>query len=413
MQPGVDNAFRRCVITLALAAAAWPVPVARADPPAFSQAAVGGFFQSLWPAARAQGISRRTFELATAGLVPDPAVIERAISQPEHVKTPGDYLAALVTPERIRVGRQLATAHAVLLGAIEAAYGVDRNVVLAIWGVESAYGTETGSHSIVRSLATLAMADARRADFWRAELISAMRIIQDGNATPASLLGSWAGAMGQTQFIPTTYSRYAVDFDRDGRRDIWHSAADALASTANYLHRSGWVRGLPWGFEVVLPRGFDYRWSEAGRTQALAEWLAAGVQIPFSAGTSSLGQPLELVLPAGAQGPAFLVTRNFRAILRYNQSIAYALAVGHLADRIAGAPALASPWPGFRPLARSECKELQRLLEARGLEVGEVDGIIGNQTKAAIRATQRALDLAEDGYPSPQLLDRLRAASAR
>lgn len=413
MRQGVDNALKRVVVGLALVAAGWPMTSARADPPAFSQAAVHGFFRSLWPAARAKGIARRTFERATEGLVPDPAVIELAISQPEHVKTPGDYLAALVTSQRIALGRQLAAEHAKLLEAIEATYGVDRNVVLGIWGVESNYGTKTGSRSIVRSLATLAMADERRTAFWRAELIAALRIIQDGNATPATLLGSWAGAMGQTQFIPSTYGRYAVDFDRDGRRDIWHSAADALASTANYLHKSGWVRGLPWGFEVVLPRGFDYRWSEAGRARTLAEWLAAGVQIPFSAGASSLGQQLQLVLPAGARGPAFLVTRNFRAILRYNQSVAYALAVGHLADRIAGAPALASPWPGFRPLARSECKELQRLLEARGLEVGEVDGIIGNQTKAAIRATQRELDLAEDGYPSPALLDRLRAASAR
>ena len=294
-----------------------------------------------------------------------------------------------------------------------AAYGVDRHVLLAIWGVESAYGTAMGSRSVVRSLATLAVTDARRAPFWRSELITALRILQDGQTAPEAFVGSWAGATGHTQFIPSAYAAHAVDFDKDGRRDIWGTVADALASTANYLRTSGWSANAPWGFEVILPPGFDYAWSAPGRPQALSQWLAAGVRIPAGPANLQLGLPLQLVLPAGAQGPAFLVTKNFRAILRYNNATAYALAVGHLADRIAGGAPLTAAWPaGDKPLGRGEREELQRLLAARGLDTGGFDGIMGDQTRAAIRSTQRSLKLAEDGHPSFELLQRLRADPA-
>ena len=219
-----------------------------------------------------------------------------------------------------------------LLAAIEHAYGVDRHVLLAIWGVESAYGTSMGSRSVVRSLATLAIADQRRAPFWRSELVAALRILQDGQTAPEAFVGSWAGATGHTQFIPSAYAAHAVDFDKDGRRDIWGTVADALASTANYLRTSGWSANAPWGFEVTLPPGFDYSWSAPGRPQALSQWLAAGVRVPAGPANLQLGLSLQLVLPAGARGPAFLVTRNFRAMLRYNNATSYALAVGHLAD---------------------------------------------------------------------------------
>ena len=374
------------------------------------RAAPQGQLDALWPAANARGISRSVFERYTADFILDPEVVRLATSQPEHVKPPGAYVADLVTPERVEIGRALAAKHAATLAAIEQAYGVDRHVLLAIWGVESAYGTSTGWRSVVRSLATLAVADARRAPFWRNELIAALRILQDGQTAPETFVGSWAGASGHTQFIPSAYTAHAVDFDKDGRRDIWGTVADALASTANYLRTSGWSAGAPWGIEVILPSGFDYSWSAPGRPQTLSQWLAAGVRIPTSSANLQLGLPLQLVLPAGAQGPAFLVTKNFRAILRYNNATAYALAVGHLADRIAGKTALMAAWPSAdKALGRGEREEMQRLLTARGHDTGGVDGIMGDQTRAAIRATQRTLKLAEDGHPSFELLQRLRA----
>ena len=344
-----------------------------------------------------------------AAFRPDPEVAELAVRQPEHEMPPGAYLEHLVTEERIATGRQLATQYAALLEGIEAAYGVDRHILLAIWGIESAYGTAKGTRDVIRSLATLAMVDARRAGFWTRELIAALRLLQDGKTNPVVLVGSWAGAMGHTQFIPSTYSTHAVDFDKDGRRDVWDTVADALASTANYLKGSGWAAGAPWGFEVTLPAAFDYAWSAPGRPRPLAAWLAAGVRPSGGRQSPTLKQPLQLVLPAGAGGPAFLVSGNVRALLKYNQSLAYALAVGHLADRIAGGAPLVAAWPPQdRSLTRPEREELQRLLISWGFSTGGFDGIIGDQTRSAIRATQRALSLAEDGHPTIELLRRLR-----
>jgi len=367
------------------------------------------FVESLWPAAHARGISRTVFERATAGLVPDLDVIERALYQPEHLKAPGAYMTAVTTQARIEAGRRLADEHAALLAAIEAAYGVDRHILLAIWGIESSYGSEMGSRSVIRSLATLAMADARRAPYWKRELIAALHLLQDAAVSPERLVGSWAGAGGHTQFMPSAWAAHAVDFDKDGRRDIWGSVADALASTANYLRASGWATGVPWGFEVALPPGFDFAWSAPGRSRTYREWRAAGVAATGTPAELAAGQPLQLILPAGAQGPAFLVSGNFRGLLRYNQSMSYALAVGHLADRIAGSPTLAASWPGGdKGLSRAEREELQSLLASLGLDTGGRDGIIGDRTRAAIRATQRTLNLAEDGHPSVELLLRLR-----
>jgi len=371
---------------------------------------VRAFIETLWPAAQAHGIARPLFERATADFLPDPEVIELGLRQPEHQKAPGAYVTTLVDQARIDAGRRLAVQHAALLASIEAAYGVDRHILLAIWGIESRYGTEKGSRSVIRSLATLAMADVRRAVFWKRELIAALRMLQDGAISAEKFVGSWAGAGGHTQFIPSTYRAHAVDFDKDGRRDIWETVADALASAANYLRTSGWTAGMPWGFEVILPPGFDFGWSAPGRTRTLPEWRAAGVKAVARGSNLPVGQPLQLFLPAGASGPAFLVSGNFRAIMRYNQSSAYALAVGHLADRIAGGTALAASWPaGDKPLSRAEREELQTLLAVWGLDTGGPDGIIGDRTRAAIRATQRALKLAEDGYPSIELLHRLRS----
>jgi membrane-bound lytic murein transglycosylase B len=388
-------------------------PASRAEVPADTEAAA--FFEALWPAAQARGVTRDTFERAAASFGPDPDVLQLALNQPEQVKTPGSYLSELISETRIATGRQKAIEHAALLAALESAYGVDRRVLLAVWGVESAYGTAKGSRSVIRSLATLAMSDARRAGFWRKELLAALRMLQDG-AAPEALVGSWAGAMGHTQFIPSAYAAHAVDFDRDGRRDIWGSVADALASTANYLQASGWAPGVPWGWEVVLPAGFDFAWSAPGRTRTWPEWQSAGVTAVAAVAAGDAVRPdrsLQLILPAGARGPAFLVTGNFRALRRYNQSSSYALAVGHLADRIGGGAALAAAWPADdKALTRAEREELQSLLAERGRDTGGLDGIMGDRTRAAIRATQRTLNLAEDGHPSAALLHQLRGVVA-
>jgi membrane-bound lytic murein transglycosylase B len=382
-------------------------PHARAEPG--TAVDVQAFVAALWPAAQARGVARAVFDRAMAEFRPDPDVAELALRQPEQELAPGAYLSHLVSEERIATGRALAATHAVLLEAIEARYGVDRNILLAIWGVESAYGTAQGTRNVIRSLATLAMVDQRRAGLWTRELVAALRLIQDSKVNPATLTGSWAGAMGHTQFIPSTYSTHAVDFDKDGRRDIWQTVGDALASTANYLKSSGWESGTPWGFEVILPARFDYGWSAPGRDRPMAEWLAAGVEPARARETSTIKQPLQLVLPAGARGPAFLVSGNLRALLKYNQSLSYAFAVGHLADRIAGNGPLVAAWPAEeRSLTRTEREELQRLLISWGFSTGAPDGIIGDQTKSAIRATQRVLSLAEDGHPTIGLLRRLR-----
>jgi membrane-bound lytic murein transglycosylase B len=392
------------ILALTVLAFAWD---ARAEPQ--GTADVQAWVAALWPAAQARGVSRPVFDHALGAFAPDPEVAELAVRQPEHEMSTGAYLEHLVTDERIASGRQLAIQHRALLDGIEAAYGVDRHVLLAIWGIESAYGTAKGTRNVVRSLATLAMVDPRRTSLWMRELLAALRLLQDNAASPMTLVGSWAGAMGHTQFIPSTYSVHAVDFDKDGRRDVWDNVADALASTANYLKSSGWTTGAPWGFEVTLPAGFDYAWSTPGRTRSMADWLATGVQPVREKKTSAMKQPLQLVLPAGARGPAFLVSRNLRALLRYNQSLAYALAVGHLADRIAGGNAIAAAWPAAdRSLSRAEREELQRLLISWGFPAGEPDGIIGDQTRSAIRATQRVLSLAQDGHPTIELLRRLR-----
>jgi len=369
------------------------------------------FLQEVRGEALKAGVSAATFERATRGLEPDVQVLMLAASQPEHVKPVWEYLDGLVNDARIATGQQKLVELADTLAAIERAYGVDRHVVLAIWGVESNYGTAQGERSVVRSLATLAAGDQRRSQFWRREFIAALRILEEGDVTPERMTGSWAGAMGHTQFMPTACHERAVDFDGDGRRDIWDSVPDGLASAANYLKAFGWRLEDPWGFEVILPKGFDYRLSAPGNEKPASFWRQAGVERPGRVPVRDTVSPLQLILPAGANGPAFLVTRNFRAILRYNPAEAYALAVGHLADRIAGAEAIVSAWPtDDRPLARAEREELQKLLSERGLDTGPPDGIIGRQSRAAIRAFQRISGLPEDGYPSLQLLNLLRQA---
>lgn len=373
---------------------------------AFDGENVESFLAGLWPEARARGVTRPVFDRAFADFKPDASLGKLNAKQPEFERPFGTYVEERVSAMRIEAGRKKALEHAALLQAIESRFGVDSKVVLAIWGMETAYGASKGSRNVVRSLATLAMTDARRATFWRRELVSALVLSQERGLAPEALVGSWAGAMGHTQFIPSTYARFAVDFDRDGQRDLTGSIADALASTANYLAKSGWEAGMPWGFEVKLPQRFDYGWAAPGRTRTLAEWLAAGVKPGPAVGRVTLGTQLQLLMPVGAAGPTFLVTQNFKAILRYNQSVAYAVSVGHLADRIAGGTSFQTAWPTEPPLSRAEREELQGLLAARGHLAGDKGA--ATDAKAAVRAAQRALRLPDDGYANAALLNRLR-----
>lgn len=394
-----------------------PIPVSLiANPPPISAPQAGAstpnfraFLDALWADANTKGVSRATFERAFAGVTPDPDVLEANANQPEHARSTGDYVGLLVSDTRIANGREKRAAHDALLADVEAAYGVDRHVVLAIWGIESAYGASMGTRGVVRSLATLATGDARRGKFWRGELIAALSILERGDTTIDALIGSWAGAMGHTQFIPSTFLQHAVDFNRDGRRDIWETLGDALGSTANYLKASGWTTGRPWGFEVRLPQAFDFALADPTRSKNLTDWRALGLAPVGKLANDETFGVLQLIVPAGATGPAFLVTTNFRAILRYNNAVPYALSVGHLADRLADADPLSTPWPlGDKGLSRVEREEMQRLLTTRGHDAGQPDGILGTQSRSAIRAYQAASGVPPDGHPNGALLDRLR-----
>ena len=310
-----------------------------------------------------------------------------------------------MSDKRIANGQAALAEHGAVLRAIEARYGVPKEVVLAVWGMESAYGHFRGSSHVISSLATLSF-DGRRGKFFESQLIAALKILQAGDTTPAQMTGSWAGAMGHTQFMPTSYLDYAVDFTGDGRRDIWSDdPTDALASTAAYLDRFGWVTGQPWGVEIILPQGFNYALADRKIVKSAGEWRALGVR-------STGGLPEHegaVLLPAGAKGPAFMVYKNFRVIERYNAADAYVIGVGHLSDRIGGGEPFRADWPrGDRALSFSERKEMQTLLTRAGYSTNGVDGRIGPNTRQAIRAYQQARGLTPDGHPSLSLLTRLR-----
>ncbi len=356
------------------------------------------------------GINPLVFDNAFIGVTPDMSVIKADRSQPEFSRPVWQYLDGALSPLRVRNGQRLLAQNAELLDRIEQRYGVDRQVLVSVWGMESNFGTFQGNNSVIRSLATLAY-EGRRPEFAHSQLLAALKIIQEGDIAPEKMLGSWAGAMGQTQFIPTTYETHAVDFDGDGRRDIWNSSADALASTAHYLKSSGWKQGQPWGFEVKLPTGFDYALADGAVRKSVSEWQQLGVSLPAGAtapaGTEQLSATL--LVPAGYRGPAFLVLDNFRAILRYNNSSSYALAVGLLSERFSGGGTILGEWPkDDLPLSRSERVELQNLLSQRNYDAGTADGIIGANTRKAIRNAQKDLGWPADGYPNKKLLESLR-----
>ncbi|WP_286786114.1 MULTISPECIES: lytic murein transglycosylase [Pseudomonas] len=353
------------------------------------------------------GIRAEVFDLAFSGVTPDQAVIDADRSQPEFTRPVWEYLDGALSAQRVAKGKALIQQNAALLASIEQRYGVEPQTLVAVWGMESNFGQIMGSRSVIRSLATLAY-EGRRPGFAQSQLIAALQILQHGDVKPERMIGSWAGAMGQTQFIPTTYDTHAVDFDGDGRRDIWDSSADALASTAHYLQASGWRHGLPWGFEVTLPKGFDYALADADIRKPLREWQGLGIAPPVLPGQLA-DESASLLLPAGHRGPAFLVLSNFRAILKYNNSSSYALAIGLLSERFQGAGKVIGEWPrDDLPLSRSERIELQERLSARGYEPGAADSIIGANTRKAIRAYQQSLGWPADGYPSQELIKQLR-----
>ena len=382
----------------ALSALSMSFPL-HADEAAFASCLAG-----LRGEAVAKGVRAEAFDTHTAGLAPDMAVIGFLDAQPEFVTPIWDYLAALVDDERVADGQAM-------LAHVEVEYGVDAATVVAVWGVESNYGRNFGSRPLLTSLATLSCF-GRRQSFFRGEFFTTLKIIQEGHVAPERLQGSWAGAFGHTQFMPSTFMRLAVDFDGDGRRDLVDSVPDALASTANFLKRAGWRSDLSWGLEVSLPRGLDV--SEAGRRnkQPLSAWAARGVKRIDGQALPEAGTPAGLLLPAGKDGPAFLVTRNFDALYSYNAAESYGLAIAHLADRLRGGAPFATPWPTDDPgLSRAERRELQQLLIARGHDIGEADGMIGARTREALKREQSALGLAADGRAGQRTLRALRATA--
>jgi membrane-bound lytic murein transglycosylase B len=360
------------------------------------------------PRALAAGITGQTFDDAFRDARFDPAVVEKDRNQSEFTKAIWDYLDSAVSDERVENGQAALRANLDLLDRIEATYGVDKEVVVAVWGLESAYGTYRGTYPLIGTLATLAC-DGRRGAFFEGQLLAALTIVQNGDVDAAAMTGSWAGAMGHTQFIPTSYLAHAVDFTGDGRRDIWSDdPADALASTAAYLADAGWQAGRPWGIEVTLPPGFEYGETGERVKRPVDGWQALGVRSVDGGPLPDHG-PASVLLPAGARGAAFLIFANFQVIEKYNSADAYVIGIGHLADRIAGAPPFRAAWPRQdRVLSFDERVELQQRLAAAGFDPGAADGKIGPNTIAAVRAFQRSIGAVPDGYASLEILQKLR-----
>ena len=360
------------------------------------------------PRALAAGITPRTLDQTLPGIRFRPDVVDRDRKQDEFTKTIWDYLDKAASDDRIAAGRKALAKYDALLDQIEARYQVDRTVVLAVWGLESAYGAVRGDIPVLDALATLSY-DARRGEFFEAELIAALRIVQDGAVTPVRFTGSWAGASGHTQFMPSSVLATAVDFDGQGKPDLWSDdPSDGLASAAAYLAKAGWQQGLPWGLEVTLPAGFDIGQSGRRTQKPLTFWRATGITLANGAALPGDGWAA-LLLPAGVRGPAFLVTDNFAAIEAYNKADAYVIAVGHLADRINGGDPIRHPWPrDLRALTLPERQEMQSRLMTEGLYSGEADGKVGPLTLAAVKAFQTAQGTAPDSYASLDILTALR-----
>ena len=390
--------MRSIGLLLAAAVAAGTAGEARAD--------YASCLGSLKSYASGKGVSGQVFDRTAAQVQPDMKVIELMNNQPEF-KTPiWDYLTMLVDEERVADGRAAMGRHGRALATAESRYAVDRHVIAGVWGVESNFGKDLGGRPLVQSLTTLSCYAPRRREYFRDELMATLKIIQNGDIDPSRLTGSWAGAFGQTQFMPSTYQRLAVDLDGDGRRDIVDSAADALGSTANFLKKGGWVNGLPWGYEVRVPANV----APSGRKskKPISSWAAAGV-------TRADGRPLSgdyqagLIMPAGRNGPGFLVTRNFDVVYSYNGAESYGLAISILSDRLRGAAGVQGAWPTDDPgLDRAQRRELMQLLARRGYDIGEPDGRVGSKTRDAIKDFERRSGMTPTGRPGGKVLNALR-----
>ncbi len=367
------------------------------------------FIQQLWPEARRAGVSETTFNQVFTGMTPDPDTVRLMNRQAEFTKPIWDYLRTAVSRQRIDSGQAMVRRYAAELDQIEQRYGVSRFVVVSVWGMETNYGGYMGNHNVIRALATLAYQAPRRQDFWRSELITALLIVQAGHVSFRDMEGSWAGAMGHTQFMPTSWKQFSADYNGDGKNDIWTNIPDALASTANYLRAHGWRTGETWGYEVSLPQGFDYALADERTERSLADWQRLGIRRVSGRDFPRPNDQARLVVPAGANGPAFLMLKNFDVIKRYNNSTSYALGVGHLADRIMGFGTFSAGWPvNERTLSRSQVEELQTLLQRRGFDPNGIDGKIGPGTRGALRSYQQSVGLAADGFPTLSVLERLR-----
>jgi membrane-bound lytic murein transglycosylase B len=362
----------------------------------------------LWPDAARRGISQESFQRFTQGLTPDLRIMDLMDSQPEFTKALWDYLDILVNETRMAKGREVLAQYKTIFDAAERAYGVDRYIIASIWGIESNYSTMIGDRSVLRSTATLACV-GRRQGYFKDEFLVALEILHRGDLRPEQLRGSWAGAFGPTQFMPTAFKRFAVDGDGDGRRDVVDNPTDLIFSTANNLKKDGWQSGQSWGYEVVLPQGLNYMLADKAKSMTLAQWEALGLKRPNGQPFPRPAEKAYLLAPAGAGGPGFLMQQNFRVIMKYNPAEAYALAIGHFADRLRGGPPFVQPWPRQeRVLSRAERLELQQLLVQRGFYKGTPDGQFGSMTREALRAYQASIGAPADGFASSDVLERLR-----
>ncbi len=388
--------LRRTVTALAILLVFQSVPSLAQEPP------FAAFVSELWPDAQAKGVTRATFELALKGVTPDPRVIAATQRQPEYGKPVGDYVNAIVSNRRIADAQLKAREWTKTFDDVEKKFGVDRWVLLALWGMESDFGTEKDRWDVFRSLATLAYVKYRH-PYFRNELIVAMLIMQNNHFTRDKMVSSWAGAMGQSQFMPSNFVDYAVDFSGDGHIDIWSNVPDVLGSTANYLHKWKWNAALPWGFEVIVPNGFDYMRSRA----TFADWQTLGVRRADGKPFPSAGQGI-LFFPSGAKGPGFIVTENFDVLKEYNNSDAYAIAVGHLADRMHGGGLVKTAWPkDDHQLSRDARIALQKKLSELGYKVSDFEGHIDFDLRDNIRVEQKKFGMLPDGTPTAVLLEKL------
>jgi membrane-bound lytic murein transglycosylase B len=384
-----------------------PVAPPPPAPPGSGNPKFDAFLTEARQTALAQGITKETFDTATAGIAPIPSIASMNANQPEFSKPVWSYLDSAVSARRIADAKVMLARYGDVLAKIEVSSGVPKEVLVAIWGMETDYGSDTGGFNMFAALATLAY-DGPRADYARPEFYAALRLYQEQHYPLSEMVASWAGAFGQTQFTPTTFFKYAADGDGDGKIDLWTSAPDALASSARLLSDQGWKKGEPWGYEVKLPKGFAYEEADTDTLKTVTEWRALGVKTVDGSLLPASDDSAGIYLPAGAHGPAFLVLPNFNVILKYNNAASYALAVGLLADRMAGAAPVKHAWPrDERPLSRTERIQFQSDLTKLGFDTGTADGVLGHKSRAALRQYQKSKGLIADGFATVSLLAML------